>query len=74
MIKGVGEAIKNEAKELKGGLVSMSFGKLDSIFLEKLLTGKGVKAKIPWLEVMRPGAGTIATGLAPSAVRVGQGF
>ena len=52
----------------------MSFGKLDSIFLEKLLTGKGVKAKIPWLELMRPGAGTIATGLAPSAVRVGQGF
>ena len=47
LIKGVSETIKNEAKEQKGGFPSMFLGTLYASLLGNLLTGKGVKAKIP---------------------------
>ena len=55
MIKGVCETIKDEAKEQKGGLVSMLLAIWDASLLGNLLTGKRVKrlnaltvrAKIP---------------------------
>ena len=44
LIKGVSEAIKNEAKEQKGGYIGMLLETLGAILLGNLLTGKGVVA------------------------------
>ena len=41
--KALNKTIKNEAKEQRGGLLSMLLGTLDDSLLENLLTGKGVK-------------------------------
>ena len=40
IIKDFSETIKNEAKEQKGGLLSMLLGTLGSSLLRNLLTGK----------------------------------
>ena len=39
-LKGVSETIKNEAKEQKGGFLSMLLGTLGAYLLGNLLTGK----------------------------------
>ena len=53
-IKGASKTIENEAKEQKGGFLSMLLGMLgDKQFLGNLLVGKGV---------IRTGAGTISAG------------
>ena len=44
LIKGVSETIKIEAKEQKGGLLSMLLGTLSISLLGNLLTGKGAIA------------------------------
>ena len=44
LIKGVSEAIKNEAKEQKGGYIGILLETLGAILLGNLLTGKGVVA------------------------------
>ena len=49
LVDGVSEIIKNEAKEQKSGFLSMLFGTLGTSLLGNLLTGKGTKAKIPWM-------------------------
>ena len=41
LIKGVSETIKNEAKEPKGGFLSMLLGTLGASLLGSLLAGKG---------------------------------
>ena len=41
LIKGVSEAIKNEAKEQKGGFLSILLGTLSASSLGNLLTAKG---------------------------------
>ena len=41
LIKGVSETIKNEAKEQKGGFLSMLLGTLGASFLGNLLARKG---------------------------------
>ena len=41
LIKGVGETVKNEAKEQKGGFLKMLLGTLDATLLGNLLIGKG---------------------------------
>ena len=58
------ETIKNEAKEQKGGFISMLLGKLGASQLGKLSTGKGVQrpGKITGQGVMRAGEGTIGAG------------
>ena len=53
LIKGVSEAIKNEAKEQKGGFLGMILGTLGASLLGNLLTGKGT---------IRVGEGTIRAG------------
>ena len=50
LIKGVSETIKNEAKEQKGGFLSMLLGTLGACLLGNCLTGKGT---------IRAGEGTI---------------
>ena len=50
LIKAVRETIKNEAKEQKGGFLSILLGTLGASLLGNLLTGKGT---------IREGEGTI---------------
>ena len=40
--EGVSETIWNEAKEQKGGFLSMLLGTLGASLLENILTGKGI--------------------------------
>ena len=42
LLKGVTETVQNEAKEQKGGFLSMLLGTLGASFLGNLLTGKGI--------------------------------
>ena len=53
LIKGVSETVKNEAKEEKGGFVSMLLGALSASLLGNLLSGKGT---------IRAGEGLIKAG------------
>ena len=65
LIKDVIQAIKNEAKEQKGGFPSMLLGTLGASLLENLFTGKGAIAT-------SQGQGTIRAG--EGAIRAGQDF
>ena len=51
LLKGVSETIQNEAKEQKGGFLSMLLGTLGATLLGNILAGKGV---------IRAGDGAIA--------------
>ena len=42
LIEEVSETTQNEAKEQKGGFISMLLGTLDASLLGNLLTGKGI--------------------------------
>ena len=42
LFKGVSETIQNEAKEQKGGFLSMLLGTLDASLLGNVLAGKGI--------------------------------
>ena len=53
LIKGVGQTIKNEAKEQKCGFLLMLLGNLGASLLRNMLAGKGV---------MRAGEGIIRAG------------
>ena len=53
LLEGVSERIKNEAKEQKGGFLSMLLGALGAVLLEKLLAGK---------RFIRAGEGTARVG------------
>ena len=45
ILKGFRETIQNEAKEQKGGFLSMLLGTLGASLLANILTGQGVIAK-----------------------------
>ena len=53
LLEGVSEIIKNEAKEQKGGFLSMLLAKLGASLLGNVLSGKGV---------IRAGEGTARVG------------
>ena len=53
LLKGVDEAIKNEAKEQKGGFISMLLGTLGASLLGNMLAGRGV---------IRAGEGAVRAG------------
>ena len=53
LLEGVSETIKNEAKEQKGGFLSMLLGILGASLLGNMLAGKGV---------IRAGEGTARVG------------
>ena len=55
LLKGVGETIQNEAKEQKGGFLSMLLGTLGASLLGNILVGKGIN---------RAGEGVIRVGYA----------
>ena len=56
LLKGVSETIQNEAKEQRGGFLSMLLGTLGVSLLRDMLFGKKGKGTI------RPGEGTIKAG------------
>ena len=53
LLKGVSETIQHEAKEQRGGFLSMFLGTLGASLLGDILSGKGV---------IRAGEGTIRAG------------
>ena len=55
LIKDVSKTIENEAKEQKGRFLGMLLCTLGGSLLGNLLTGKGVKAKIPRREAITAG-------------------
>ena len=65
MIKGVSETIKNEAKEQKGGFLSMLLGILGVSLLANLLT---------WKCTIRAGEGAIAMIQGQGTIRADQDF
>ena len=56
LLKGVSETIQHEAKEQRGGFLSMLLGTLGASLLGDILSGKGV---------IRAGEGTIRAGYGP---------
>ena len=56
LLEGISETIKNEAKERKGGFLSMLLGTLGASLLGNMLAGKGV---------IRAGEGTARGGYGP---------
>ena len=53
LLEGISETINNEAKEKKGGFLSMLLGTLGASLLENMLSGRGV---------IRAGEGTVRVG------------
>ena len=53
LLEGVSETIKNQAKEQRGGFLSMLLGTLGASLLGNMLAGKGV---------VRAGEGTVGVG------------
>ena len=60
LLKGISETIQNEAKEQKGGFLSMLLGTLGASLLGNLLTGKGIN---------RAGEGIVRAGYGNKKVR-----
>ena len=57
LLKGVSETIQNEAKEQKGGFLSMLLGTLGASLLGNLLTGRGIYRAGKGKGVLRAGHG-----------------
>ena len=62
LIKDVSETIRNEAKEKKGGFLSMLLGTLGASLLGNLLTGKSAIATSQGRGTIRAGEETIRVG------------
>ena len=57
LLKGVTETVQNEAKEQKGGFLSMLLGTLGASLLGNLLTGRGIYRAGKGKGVLRAGHG-----------------
>ena len=64
LLKGVSETIQNEAKEQKGGFLSMLLGTLGASLLGNILAGKGMN---------RAGEGAIAKSISKETKSTSQG-
>ena len=62
LLKGVSETIQNEAKEQKGGFLSMLLGTLGASLLGNLLTGKGIHRAGKGKGIHRAGEGIVRAG------------
>ena len=60
LLEGVSETIQNEAKEQKGGFLSMLLGTLGASLLGNILAGKGIN---------RAGEGIVRAGYGNKKVR-----
>ena len=65
LLEGVSETIKNEAKEQKGGFLSMLLGTLGAILLGDMLLGNGIVRA----EYGSEGKGTIRVGSKRSSFK-----
>ena len=72
LIKRLRETIKDDAKEQKGGFLSMLLGTLGASLLENLLRGKRALAKSQGRSKIRAGESTFRVG--KGTVRAGQDF
>ena len=63
MIKGISEAVEDEAKEQKGGFLGVLKGTLNVSLIGNLLTGKGT---------IRAGEGAVATSQGRGTTRAGE--
>ena len=73
LLKGVSETIQSEAKEQKGGFLSMLLGTLDASLLGNLLTGKGAIATSQGRGIYRAGKGKGINRAGEGIVRAGYG-
>ena len=62
LLKGVSETVQNEAKEQKGGFLSMLLGTLGASLLGNLLTGKGIYRAGKGKGINRAGEGVLRAG------------
>ena len=79
LIKGVSETVENEVNEQKRRLLGMLTATLGASLLGNMLTGRGMKSKIPKREATIPGLGVIRAGegmtsAGKETIRVGQHF
>ena len=64
LLKGVTKTVQNEAKEQKGGFLSMLLGTLGASLLGNLLTGKGLYRAGKGKGITRAGEGIVRAGAA----------
>ena len=62
LLKGVSETVQNEAKEQKGGFLSMLLGTLGASLLGNILAGKGINRAREGAIAKRQGRGVIRAG------------
>ena len=62
LLKGVTETVQNEAKEQKGGFLSMLFGTLGASLLGNILTGQGINRAGKGKGINRAGEGIVRVG------------
>ena len=62
LLKGVTETVQNDAKEQKGGFLSMLLGTLGASLLGNLLTGKGINRAGKGRGINRAGEGVVRAG------------
>ena len=62
LLKGVTETVQNDAKEQKGGFLSMLLGTLGASLLGNLLTGKGINRAGKGRGINRAGEGVLRAG------------
>ena len=62
LLKGVSETIQNEAREQKGGFLSMLLGTLGASLLENILAGRGINRAAKGRGVNRAGEGIVRAG------------
>ena len=62
LLKGVTETVQNEAKEQKGGFLSMLLGTLGASLLGNLLTGRGIYRAGKGKGINRAGEGIVRAG------------
>ena len=59
ILKGVSETVKNEAREQRGGFLSMLLGTLGGSFFGNILTGRGAIAKSQGRGINRADEGVV---------------
>ena len=73
LLKGVTKTVQNEAKEQKGGFLSMLLGTLGASLLGNLLTGKGAIATSQGRGIYRAGKGKGINRVGKEVLRAGYG-
>ena len=73
LLKGVNERVQDEAREQRGGFLSMLLGTLGASLLANVLTGKGATARSVSKEIKSKSQGRGINRAGEGVVRVGYG-